>query len=89
MTQAHIIFSGTVQGVGFRLTAQRYAGNLNITGWVKNLPNGTVEIVAEGPKEEIEKLCLYIEGYFEGYVLNKKIEWNDAQGCFKDFKIAY
>ena len=53
--QKKFIFSGTVQGVGFRYTTYRIALNYNITGWVKNLPDGTVEVIACGNEKEIKE----------------------------------
>lgn len=89
MIRARIIFSGTVQGVGFRFMVQRYALNLDLKGWVKNLPNGSVEILAEGPREKIEKLCRHVEEYFKGYIRNRDIQFSPALEVFEDFRIAY
>jgi acylphosphatase len=89
MVRAHVIFSGTVQGVGFRFTVQRYALNLDLKGWVKNLPNGSVEILVEGQKEQIEKFCRNIEEYFQGYIRNRDIQFSPAREEFEDFRIAY
>ena len=47
--QAHIFYSGTVQGIGFRYTVLDYARRLDLKGRVKNLPDGRVELLAEGP----------------------------------------
>jgi len=51
MVQYHLIVSGKVQGVGFRYFVQMKAAHYNITGWVKNLEDGSVEIVAAASKE--------------------------------------
>lgn len=48
--------SGIVQGVAFRYFARRKAGELGVTGWVKNIPNGKVEIVAEGKEWQVREL---------------------------------
>ena len=53
--RAHVYYSGRVQGVGFRYTAEGLALDLKLVGWVKNLPDGRVELVCEGPKEKIEQ----------------------------------
>jgi acylphosphatase len=50
----HVFYSGRVQGVGFRYTAQRIAQSFAVTGWVRNLPDGRVELVAEGERSEID-----------------------------------
>lgn len=55
-TRTHAIISGTVQGVFFRSSAQQEARKLDLTGWVKNLPDGTVELEAQGESEDIDKL---------------------------------
>lgn len=50
---AHMIVSGRVQGVGFRFTTQMKAAEVGVTGWVKNLPNDTVEVEVEGQTEYV------------------------------------
>ena len=55
-TRTHAIISGTVQGVFFRASAQREARKLDLTGWVKNLPDGTVELEAQGESENVDRL---------------------------------
>ncbi|MDD5634051.1 MAG: acylphosphatase, partial [Candidatus Omnitrophica bacterium] len=50
----HAVYSGVVQGVGFRFTAERIAKNIGITGFVRNLPNGNVEVVCEGERPQID-----------------------------------
>lgn len=89
MIQARIIFSGTVQGVGFRATARKYAVKFNLTGWVKNLSNGSVEILVEGSEAKIEQFCHSIEEFFKGYIRNKEIQFIPAREKFKSFQIAY
>jgi len=55
-TRIHLFVSGRVQGVGFRASARRRAGELGVGGWIKNLPDGRVEAVAEGPERSVEKM---------------------------------
>ena len=88
MLQAHIFYSGTVQGVGFRYTVRGLAQDLDLKGWVKNLDDGRVEMVAEGPKEKVEALCQAIEKQFGSYIRGREKEVQDASGEFKDFRIA-
>ncbi len=57
----HFIFYGWVQGVGFRYRAYHTAMMYGITGWVKNLSDGSVEMEAQGSEEDIDKLILSIE----------------------------
>jgi len=68
MFRAHIYYSGRVHGVGFRYTVQDCARRLSLTGWVKNLPDGRVEMMVEGTKENIDHLCRDVEGYFANNV---------------------
>ncbi len=86
-TQAGIFYSGTVQGVGFRYAVERFASGLKLTGWVRNLPNGQVEILGEGPKEDIERLIQQVDARFEGYIKEKKVSFTPVHGTFKDFQI--
>lgn len=86
-TQAHIFYSGTVQGVGFRYAVERFASGLKLTGWVKNLPDGRVEILCEGLPEDIEKLVGQVDSRFDGYIKEKKVSFSAVEGTFKDFQV--
>ena len=59
MERAHIIVHGIVQGVFFRANTVKAARELGLKGYARNMPDGTVEIVAEGPKDNIDKLIDY------------------------------
>jgi len=59
MKRVHLIVHGMVQGVFFRANVKGFAQKLNLKGYTKNLPDGTVEIVAEGPEEDIKELIEY------------------------------
>jgi acylphosphatase len=89
MVRSHIFYSGAVQGVGFRYTAQRFARTLKVNGWVKNLPDGRVEMMAEGPRERIDNLIYKIDQHHGDKIQNKDVDWiNDSRG-FNDFIITY
>ena len=88
MLQAHIFYSGTVQGVGFRYAVRGLAQDLDLKGWVKNLDDGRVEMVAEGPQVKIEILCQAIEKQFGSYIRGQEKEVKDTRGEFKEFKIV-
>ena len=89
MVRAHILFSGTVQGVGFRYTTQRFASALKLTGWVKNLKDGRVELVCEGSREQVENLLYKLDKHFEARIKHRDIDWLEAKNSFGGFDIAY
>lgn len=85
----HLIVSGRVQGVGFRYFAQATAMEYGITGWVKNLNDGTVELQIEGDEERLEsyKRALYDGNRFVGV---ERIDVKDATvESFRKFDIRY
>ncbi len=86
----HIYYSGHVQGVGFRYTTRETASSLGLSGWVKNLPDGRVEVVAEGGKEDIEKFLAGMEsGPLGQYIKDKQISWQEPGHEFREFDIAF
>ena len=87
--RAHIFYSGQVQGIGFRYTVHRLATSLNLKGWVRNLADGRVEIMVDGPKADIEQLCQSILDQFQGYIRDKVIDFPDVQTPFVNFEIRY
>lgn len=89
MTQLHAYFSGIVQGVGFRYTVHRYATDRGVGGWVRNLPDGRVEMKAEAEKRTLQDLLSAIESHFSGSIAEKQIYWSDQLEQFIDFKIAF
>ena len=63
-----VVYSGRVQGVGFRYTTQHLAAGYTVAGHVRNLPNGDVELVAEGEADEVERFLTAIAAKNEGEV---------------------
>ncbi len=88
MTQAHIFYSGMVQGVGFRYTAQQIALNLSLMGWVRNLSDGRVELLVEGPKETIEQFLVEVDERFSQYIKKRQVNYYSAIGKFLTFSVA-
>ncbi len=88
-TAKHIIFIGRVQGVGFRFTVLDIANHYRLTGVVRNLPDGTVEMIAQGPAEAIANCIRDIKESFEVYVRETKIEEIPIDCQYKDFKITF
>lgn len=89
MKRIEVYFSGRVQGVGFRFTTLDLAKELGILGWVKNLADGRVQLVAEGKEEDLNKLLSRLEEYFFGYIKDKKINWLKPTGEFRNFEIRF
>ncbi len=85
----HVYYHGRVQGVGFRFTASALAADLGLSGWVKNLPNGRVELVCEGNKEDLQRILAKIDGQFSGYLQRKDVNWMPASGEFRNFEIRF
>ena len=85
MTAKHIIFIGQVQGVGFRFTAFRIANGYKLTGFVRNSPDGNVEMRAQGSSDDIADCIRDIQDSFSGYIRETKIEEIPLNPQYKDF----
>jgi acylphosphatase len=84
----HAIVEGRVQGVGFRYFTQENAVRLGLTGWVRNRWNGTVEVVAEGPRGDLEKMLTTISrGPRAGTTRDVKFDWHAATREFSSFRV--
>lgn len=68
----HIVFYGRVQGVGFRYYAVNKANQLGLTGWVKNLPDGTVEMEVQGEEPLIDQLIIFLQN--RSYIWIEKLD---------------
>lgn len=89
MIAKHVIFKGRVQGVGFRYTCYRMAGNYEVTGFVKNLPDRSVELWAQGPVTEVETYLQAIEDYFGSGIRERTINEMPMNPRYEGFNIAY
>jgi len=89
MVAKHIIFVGRVQGVGFRFTVHRIAIRHQLNGFVRNLPDGTVEVLAQGSSENIDNCIQDIEASFAGYIREARINDIPAEPKYKDFRITF
>jgi acylphosphatase len=80
-------FSGRVQGVGFRYTAQSIASRHAVAGYVKNLADGRVELVMEGNEAEMEQVVEEISRRMEGFIAGRSDELSEATGEFEEFTV--
>lgn len=89
MKRLHLIIHGHVQGVFFRAFVHEHASRLKLTGWVRNNPDGTVEVVAEGPQDALETLLQDCRrGPPGAQVTTLETHWEKATGEFAMFKHA-
>ena len=88
--QAHVIVSGVVQGVGYRYFVMKLARKWELTGWVKNIHTGEVEILVEGPKGLIESLIKELwTGNPWATVRNVDVQWEKYVGKYTGFDVTF
>lgn len=89
MERVEIIVYGRVQGVAFRWYAQTRAQQLGVTGWVRNRPDGSVRMIAEGERGALEVLVDWAaSGPTHARVERRDVHWCDATGTLVDFEIV-
>jgi acylphosphatase len=84
-----VIFSGRVQGVGFRYVTLRLAARYRVTGFVRNLHDGRVEMVVEGAKAETQQLVADIRERMGAHIQSLDVHRSAATGEFEDFQIRF
>jgi len=90
LTRVHIFVSGLVQGVFYRQSTKEKAEELGLTGWVRNLPDGRVEIVAEGEEKKIKELIDWAKkGPPLAKVRDLEVDFEDYKNQFSEFRIRY
>ena len=89
MQRRHVNYRGRVQGVGFRYTARQVAQDYDVTGYVKNLADGSVELVVEGRADEVNRFLGDLESRLDRYILDKSIDTLAASGEFSGFEIRF
>ena len=88
--RVHLFISGTVQGVFFRAHTRNRAQSLKLTGWVKNMDDGRVEVVVEGIRSKINEFISWChKGPAAASVLGVDVIWQQATGEFTDFQVRY
>ncbi len=84
-----VTYTGTVQGVGFRYTACRVASGFEVTGTVRNLPDGSVELVAQGDHEEIDRFCGAVAEAMGGLIRDARARTLEAGNEFEGFNVRF
>ena len=84
-----IFYSGRVQGVGFRYTVKKVVSGFEVTGTVRNLPDGRVELIAEGAKDELSAFRQGIrESGLEAFIQNEEVVWGEPANELRGFEIV-
>ena len=84
-----VFYSGHVQGVGFRYNAKSVAAGFEVTGTVRNLMDGRVELIAEGDREELEAFRAAIrDSGGAGFIRDENVTWSDARNDIRGFQIV-
>ena len=85
-----MFYSGDVQGVGFRITAEETAKGFGVVGWVRNIRDGRVELMAEAEEEVLTKFLDEIrQGPMRRFIQQAEVSWSDELDDFEDFEIRY
>lgn len=87
--QQRVLFSGNVQGVGFRFTACRIAAGYKVAGYVRNLPGGEVECVVQGAGEEISAFVTELAEAMSHYIRDRTAQAAPCTGQFGSFTVRY
>jgi len=88
--RAHVIVTGKVQGVFYRAETASKARQLNVTGWVRNLPDGRVEAIFEGQEMKVQKMIDFCRrGPPNAYVVDADVRRQEWKGEFDDFTVRY
>jgi acylphosphatase len=88
--RARVIISGRVQGVFFRVETQRAAERIGVSGWVRNLPDGNVEALFEGPRKRVDTAIQWAhQGPPASKVSDVQVFWEEYTGEYEHFRITY
>ena len=90
VVRAHVLVSGRVQGVFFRVETRRLARRIRVAGWVRNRRDGRVEAVFEGTKAAVERMVEFCrQGPSGATVANVEVRWEEPTGEFEGFSVHY
>jgi acylphosphatase len=88
--RAHVFYTGRVQGVGFRYTAEGIAHRVGVNGFVKNLSDGRVEVVCEGTKDKVDAFLEEVRQSTLGpHIQKADCRWEDPTGVYSDFTVEF
>jgi len=87
--RARVIFRGRVQGVGFRYTATRLVSSHDVTGYVMNRADGSVELVAEGERTEVDAFVRSVSERMARHIHGAELSWTPATGEFTEFGVSF
>ena len=87
--RARVVFRGSVQGVGFRYTTIEVASSFEVTGFVRNEADGSVELVAEGERAEVEAFLDAVSRRMARHARSRDVAWAPATGEFQGFGIRF
>ncbi|HQU08900.1 MAG TPA: acylphosphatase [Opitutales bacterium] len=88
ISQLNACFLGRVQGVGFRYQVLQTAKGFNVTGFIKNLNDGRVELCAQGERAELEAFLREVQSQWEGYVREVEVQYSETASVLTGFEIA-
>ena len=89
MVRNRVIFTGRVQGVGFRHATKMQARSYKVCGTVRNLKDGSVEMVSEGEPEEVARFIASVQDRMDGVIKETNLTIEDANGEFSEFTVLY
>lgn len=88
-SRVQVFYSGRVQGVGFRHQTRQVAARFGVAGFVRNLPDQRVEVVAEGERSELEAFCLAVrDGLLKPFIRDEKRVWSEPRDEYSGFEIT-
>jgi acylphosphatase len=88
-TGCRVIYTGRVQGVGFRYRAIEITREFPVIGWVKNLPTGQVEFWAEGNEDDVKEVLAAIRVAWGSFIRSEQVSWEPATGTYASFDVTY
>ena len=87
--RVHVLYSGTVQAVGFRYRASGLSDGRSVSGYVRNLSDGRVELVAEGERAEVDGFLAALRAEMAGLIRHEDVSWHPASDEFARFDVRF